>query len=210
MEFPSRLLEEAVNQIAKLPGIGRKTALRLALYLVREEPSRTADLTQALRRLREEISFCRTCHNISDTDQCSICSSPRRDAGVICVVEDLRDVMAIENTAQFQGRYHVLGGVISPVSGVGPSDLRIDDLLARVEQSAEVREVILALSPTMEGDTTAFYIHKKLSALSLDKSRSGRTVKVTSIARGIPVGGDLEYTDEITLGRSITARTEMR
>lgn len=203
MEYPSRLLEEAVNQISKLPGIGRKTALRLALHLIKEEPVRTAELVLALRKLREEISFCRTCHNISDSEQCSICSSPRREAGVICVVEDLRDVMAIENTAQFQGRYHVLGGVISPVSGVGPSDLRIDELMARVGQSEEVREVILALSPTMEGDTTAFYIHKKLSALN-------RPVKVTSIARGIPVGGDLEYTDEITLGRSITARTEMR
>lgn len=203
MEFPSRLLEEAVSQISRLPGIGRKTALRLALHLVREDPAKTTELAEALRKLREEISFCRTCHNISDSDQCSICSSSRRDAGVICVVEDLRDVMAIENTAQFQGRYHVLGGVISPVSGVGPSDLRIDDLIARVQQSEEVREVILALSPTMEGDTTAFYIHKKLSTI-------GRLVKVTSIARGIPVGGDLEYTDEITLGRSITARTELR
>jgi len=203
MEFPSRLLEEAVSQISRLPGIGRKTALRLALHLVREDPAKTTELAEALRKLREEISFCRTCHNISDSDQCSICSSSRRDAGVICVVEDMRDVMAIENTAQFQGRYHVLGGVISPVSGVGPSDLHIDDLIARVQQSEEVREVILALSPTMEGDTTAFYIHKKLSTI-------GRLVKVTSIARGIPVGGDLEYTDEITLGRSITARTEMR
>ena len=202
MEFPSRLLEEAVNQISKLPGIGRKTALRLALHLIKEEPVRTAELVLALRKLREEISFCRTCHNISDSEQCGICSSPRRDAGVICVVEDLRDVMAIENTAQFQGLYHVLGGVISPVQGVGPGDLRIDALVVRLTESGSpVKEVILALSPTMEGDTTAFYIHKKIS---------GRSIRVTSIARGIPVGGDLEFADEITLGRSITARTEMR
>ncbi len=202
MEFSSKLLEEAVNRIARLPGIGRKTALRLALHLIRSDASETRELTTALRALRDGIRFCSTCFNISDTEVCAICSSHRRDRSVICVVEDLRDVMAIENTAQFQGLYHVLGGVISPVQGVGPGDLRIDALVVRLTESGSpVKEVILALSPTMEGDTTAFYIHKKISGLS---------IRVTSIARGIPVGGDLEFADEITLGRSITARTEMR
>ena len=202
MEFSSKLLEEAVNRIARLPGIGRKTALRLALHLIRSDASETRELTNALRALRDGIRFCSTCFNISDTEVCAICSSHRRDRSVICVVEDLRDVMAIENTAQFQGLYHVLGGVISPVQGVGPGDLRIDALVVRLTESGSpVKEVILALSPTMEGDTTAFYIHKKISGLS---------IRVTSIARGIPVGGDLEFADEITLGRSITARTEMR
>lgn len=202
MEFSSKLLEEAVNRIARLPGIGRKTALRLALHLIRSDASETRELTTALRALRDGIRFCSTCFNISDTEVCAICSSHRRDRSVICVVEDLRDVMAIENTAQFQGLYHVLGGVISPVQGVGPGDLRIDALVVRLTESdSPVKEVILALSPTMEGDTTAFYIHKKIS---------GPSIRVTSIARGIPVGGDLEFADEITLGRSITARTEMR
>lgn len=202
MEFSSRLLEEAVNQISRLPGIGRKTALRLALHLIREDVTQTSELIRSLRELREQIRFCTICHNISDTEVCAICASHRRDRSLICVVEDLRDVMAIENTAQYQGLYHVLGGVISPVSGIGPSDLAIDHLVVRLSDPASiVQEVILALSPTMEGDTTAFYIHKKLSAIK---------VRVTSIARGIPVGGDLEYTDEITLGRSILARTEWR
>lgn len=191
-----------MRQIARLPGIGRKTALRLALHLVREQPSLTTELTESLRQLRSSIRTCQTCFNISDADQCAICSGNRRDRSVVCVVEDMRDVMAIENTSQFQGLYHVLGGVISPVNGVGPSDIRIEQLLARINtDDSEIREIILALSPTMEGDTTAFYIHKRLT---------GKPVRVTSIARGIPVGGDLEYADEITLGRSILARTEMK
>lgn len=198
MDFSSRLLEQAVEQIAKLPGIGKKTALRLALHLVREHPVYTTQLTEALGKLRSEIRLCKTCFNISDHDQCPLCQSPRRDRSIVCVVEDTRDVMAIENTAQYQGLYHVLGGVISPVNGIGPGDLRIEQLIQRVsENGSEIKEIILAFSSTMEGDTTGFYIHKKLSALS---------VKVTSIARGIPVGGDLEFTDELTLGRSILSR----
>ena len=202
MEFPSKLVEEAVEQVAMLPGIGKKTALRLVLHLVREHESRTHQLTEALNRLRANIRLCRTCFNISDEEECSLCKSPRRDPSIICVVEDTRDVMAIENTAQYTGRYHVLGGVISPVNGVGPSDLRIDALITRVASAdPAIREVILALSPTMEGDTTAFYLQKKLSAFA---------VNITTIARGIPVGGDLEYTDEITLGRSITGRMPVK
>ena len=202
MEFSSKLLEEAVRQISRLPGIGRKTALRLALHLVREQASLTTELTESLSQLRLSIRTCQTCFNISDSDQCAICSGSRRDRSVVCVVEDMRDVMAIENTSQFQGLYHVLGGVISPVNGVGPSDIRIEQLLARITaDGSEIQEIILALSPTMEGDTTAFYIHRRLA---------GKPVRVTSIARGIPVGGDLEYADEITLGRSILARTEMK
>lgn len=198
MEYPSKLIEDAVNEIAKLPGIGRKTALRLVLHLVKENEDRTKQLTQALSKLRSEIRFCKTCHNISDTEECVICLSHRRDRSVLCVVEESKDVMAIENTSQFTGLYHVLGGIISPVNGVGPSELNIESLVARVSSSvSEVKEVILALSPTLEGDTTAFYLHRKLK---------DHPVKITSIARGIPVGGDLEYADEITLGRSITAR----
>ena len=199
MDYPSRLIENAVNQIAKLPGIGKKTALRLVLHLIREKPENTTSLTDALSALRANIRFCVTCHNISDSEVCTICSSHRRDRAVLCVVEDAKDVMAIENTAQFNGVYHVLGGVISPMNGVGPTDIKIETLIGRVSVNpCDIKEVILALSPTMEGDTTAFYINKRLKDLSL---------KVTVIARGVPVGGDLEYADEITLGRSITGRT---
>lgn len=199
MEFSSKLIEQAVAEVAKLPGIGKKTALRLVLHLVRENPSKTAALTQALNHLRERIQFCRECHNISDEDVCVICRSHKRDRAVICVVENPQDVMAIENTAQYNGLYHVLGGVISPVQGIGPADLKIDMLVSRLQaRGNEVEELILALSPTMEGDTTAFYLHKKLQGFSK---------RMTSIARGVPVGGDLEYADEITLGRSIAART---
>lgn len=197
MEYPSKLIEEAVNQVSKLPGIGKKTALRLVLHLIREKKEVTFALTDALSSLREKIRFCNTCHNISDAELCSICASHRRDRSIVCVVEDMRDVMAIENTAQYMGLYHVLGGVISPVNGVGPSDIRIDSLVARLAGS-EIKEIILALSPTMEGDTTAFYINKRVKDLN---------VKVSVIARGVPVGGDLEYADEITLGRSIAGRT---
>lgn len=198
MEYPSKLIEEAVNEVSKLPGIGKKTALRLVLHLVKENENRTLALTEALNKLRSNIKFCKTCFNISDDDECAICRSHRRDRSILCVVEESNDVMAIENTSQYLGVYHVLGGVISPINGIGPSELKIEQLLNRIAQkSNEVKEVILALSPTMEGDTTAFYINRKLKELH---------VKVTSIARGVPVGGNLEYTDEITLGRSITAR----
>ncbi|HAC23697.1 MAG TPA: recombination protein RecR [Cytophagales bacterium] len=199
MDYPSKLIENAVNEVAKLPGIGKKTALRLVLHLVKEPEMKTQALTEALNTLRRQIRFCTTCHNISDEEICSICASARRDRSIICVVEECNDVLAIENTGQFQGVYHVVGGVISPMNGIGPSDLKIESLVQRVSKpSAEVREVILALSPTLEGDTTAFYIHKKLREYPM---------KVTSIARGVPVGGELEYTDEITLGRSISGRT---
>lgn len=199
MEYPSKLIEDAVNEVAKLPGIGKKTALRLVLHLVKEGQQRTTSLTEALNQLRSQIRFCITCHNISDEEECGLCKSHRRDKTVLCVVEDTQDVMAIENTSQFTGIYHVLGGVISPMNGVGPSDLKIDSLVSRVSSAdSQIKEIILALSPTMEGDTTSFYINRKLSTLPL---------KITSIARGVPVGGDLEYADEITLGRSILGRT---
>ena len=199
MEYPSKLIEDAVNEVSKLPGIGKKTALRLVLHLVKENENRTLSLTESLNKLRTQIKFCKTCHNISDDDECAICRSHRRDKTILCVVEDCNDVMAIENTSQYLGIYHVLGGVISPMNGIGPSELKIESLIARLSQKEnEVKEVILALSPTMEGDTTAFYINRKLKDLS---------IKVTSIARGVSVGSELEYSDEITLGRSITGRT---
>ncbi len=199
MEFPSKLIEEAVNQIAKLPGIGKKTALRLVLHLIKEREENTLSLTDALNKLRLNIRFCSHCHNISDHDVCSICVSHRRDRTTLCIVEDAKDVMAIENTAQYIGIYHVLGGVISPIHGIGPADLKIESLVNRLSAATtEVREVILALSPTMEGDTTAFYINKRIKDLP---------IKISVIARGVPVGGDLEYADEITLGRSIVGRT---
>lgn len=198
MDFPSKLIEDAVNEVAKLPGIGKKTALRMVLHLIKENEHRTVALADALTKLRSNIRFCKTCHNISDEEECTICKSHKRDKSIVCVVEDTQDVMAIENTAQFMGVYHVLGGVISPMNGIGPSDIKIDSLISRLTNGNEIKEIILALSPTMEGDTTNFYINRKLAAFP---------VKVTSIARGIPVGGDLEYADEITLGRSILGRT---
>ena len=202
MEYPSKLIEDAVNQVSKLPGIGKKTALRLVLHLIKEKEENTYSLTEALNALRSRIQFCTTCHNISDQEVCSICASARRDRAVLCVVEDSKDVMAIENTGQFNGTYHVLGGVISPINGIGPSDLKIESLVSRISvQGCEIREIILALSPTMEGDTTAFYINKRVKDFS---------IKVSTIARGVPVGGDLEYADEITLGRSITGRTNFQ
>lgn len=196
MNFPSKLIEDAVTEISRLPGIGKKTALRLALHLLKQNEVVTEALALAITKMREEIQYCRTCHNISDDEECSICKSHRRDRSIICVVEDIRDVLAIENTNQYQGLYHVLGGVISPIQGIGPEELRIESLLSRVT-SGEVSEIILALSATMEGDTTSFYLSKRLK-------ESG--VKVSSIARGIPVGGELEFTDEVTLGRSILTR----
>ncbi|MCE2895774.1 MAG: recombination mediator RecR [Flammeovirgaceae bacterium] len=198
MDFPSKLIEDAVNEVAKLPGIGKKTALRMVLHLIKENEHRTVALADALTKLRSNIRFCKTCHNISDEEECTICKSHKRDKSIVCVVEDTQDVMAIENTAQFMGVYHVLGGVISPMNGIGPSDIKIDSLISRLTNGNEIKEIILALSPTMEGDTTNFYINRRLAAFS---------VKITSIARGIPVGGDLEYADEITLGRSILGRT---
>ncbi len=199
MEYPSKLIEEAVNEMARLPGIGKKTALRLVLHLVKEKEDKTILLTSALSTLRANIKFCSTCHTIADESQCTICASNRRDHSIVCVVEESKDVMAIENTSQYFGVYHVLGGVISPMNGIGPSELKIDSLFSRLASSDDViKEVILGLSPTMEGDTTAFYLNKKLSSFP---------IKISSIARGIPMGGDLEYADEITLGRSITGRT---
>ncbi|GMQ31280.1 recombination mediator RecR [Algoriphagus confluentis] len=196
MNFPSKLIEDAVTEISRLPGIGKKTALRLALHLLKQNEAVTEALALALSRMREEIKYCKTCHNISDQEECSICLSHRRDRSIICVVEDIRDVLAIENTNQYSGLFHVLGGVISPIQGIGPDDLKIESLTKRVEEG-EVKEVILALSATMEGDTTSFYLSKRLK-------ESG--VKVSTIARGIPVGGELEFTDEVTLGRSILTR----
>jgi recombination protein RecR len=199
MEFPSKLIENAVAELAKLPGIGRKTALRLALHLLKAETDTTSSLAEALAKMRFDIRYCQTCHNISDTEQCSICANPLRDHSTVCVVSDIRDVIAIENTGQYQGVYHVLGGVISPIEGIGPADLHIEPLVDRVKtEESEVKEVILAISPTMEGDTTAFYLTRRL--------REFPEVHISSIARGIPVGGELEYADEITLGRSIVER----
>jgi recombination protein RecR len=195
-QYPSRLLESAVQEFSKLPGIGRKTALRLVLYMLRLETDEVSQFTQTLDRLKREVKFCRVCHNISDQDVCPICSDHRRDASTICVVENIQDVMAVENTQQFTGLYHVLGGLISPMDGIGPSDLEIESLVSRVAEG-DVKEVILALSSTMEGDTTNFYIFRKLAPFD---------VKVTMIARGIAVGNELEYTDEVTLGRSILHR----
>ncbi len=195
--FSSALLENAVNEFAKLPGIGRKSALRLVLYLLRQSEEEVESFGNAFISLRKEIKYCQVCHNISDTDTCRICSDKRRDASSICVVENIKDVLSVENTQQFKGLYHVLGGIISPMDGISPSDLNIKSLIERVE-SGSVKEVILALSPTMEGDTTNFYIYKKLAD-------SG--VSVTTIARGIAIGDELEYADEITLGRSILNRT---
>ena len=197
-QYPSQLLERAVQEFAKLPGVGRKTALRLVLHLLRQDAEDVAQLTEAISRMKKEVKRCRVCHNISDSDTCPICSDPRRDSSTICVVENIQDVMAVENTQQFGGLYHVLGGVISPMDGIGPSDLEIDSLVERVGRGG-VKEVILALSSTMEGDTTNFYIFRKLAPFA--------DVKISIIARGISVGDELEYTDEVTLGRSILNRT---
>ncbi len=196
-QYPSQLLEKAVSEFSRLPGIGRKTALRLVLWMLRQDNADVEQFTEAVSRLKREVRYCRVCHNISDSDVCPICSDPRRDASLVCVVENIQDVMAIENTQQYHGLYHVLGGIISPMDGIGPSDLEIDSLIERCA-SGDVREVILALSPTMEGDTTNFYLYRKLSPTG---------VKVSVIARGIAVGNELEYTDEVTLGRSILNRT---
>jgi recombination protein RecR len=199
-QYPSQLLERAVQEFAKLPGIGRKTALRLVLHVLRRPADEAELFASTIATMRREVKYCNTCHNISDTDTCPICSDHRRDASTICVVENIQDVMAIEHTQQFHGLYHVLGGLISPMDGIGPSDLQINSLIQRVGQGG-IKEVILALSSTMEGDTTNFYIFRKLS---------GFNVEISVIARGIAVGNELEYTDEVTLGRSIINRTPFK
>ena len=196
-QYPSQLLEKAVQEFSKLPGIGRKTALRLVLYQLRQTPEDVQSFVEAIGKMRQEVHYCRRCHNISDSDLCPICADSRRDASTICVVENIQDVLAVENTQQYTGLYHVLGGVISPMDGIGPSDLEIDSLVERVANE-DVKEVILALSSTMEGDTTNFYIFRKLAPYD---------VRLSVIARGIPVGDELEYADEVTLGRSILNRT---
>ncbi|MBQ8673285.1 MAG: recombination protein RecR [Bacteroides sp.] len=196
-QFPSTLLEKAVNEFAKLPGVGKKTAMRLVLHLLRQDEETVEAFGNSVIRLKHEVKYCRKCHNISDTEVCHICSNPQRDASVVCVVENIRDVMAVEATQQYRGLYHVLGGVISPMDGIGPGDLQIDSLIKRV-QDGGISEVILALSSTMEGDTTNFYIYRKLEHTG---------VRLSVIARGISVGDELEYADEVTLGRSIMNRT---
>lgn len=195
-EFPSRLLEDAVNEFASLPGIGRKTAFRLVMNLLRRDPDEVKSFGESILRLHDEIRYCRICHNISDTDICNICSDDKRDASIICVVENIQDVMAIENTRQFRGLYHVLGGIISPIDGVGPSDLKIDSLEEKAA-GGKTREIIFALSTTMEGDTTNFYLYKRLSKYD---------IVLSTLARGVAIGDELEYTDEITLGRAINNR----
>jgi recombination protein RecR len=196
-KYPSALLENAVNEFAGLPGIGRKTALRLVLYLLKRSIREVEIFGETVVKLRNEIKYCKVCHNICDGDLCNICSNPSRDASVVCVVENIREVMAIENTGQFKGLYHVLGGIISPMDGIGPGNLEIESLAERAKTDG-VREIILALSTTMEGDTTNFYIHRKLT---------GTDVQVSIIARGVSVGDEIEYADEVTLGRSILNRT---
>lgn len=198
--LPSVLLEKAIDELSKLPGVGKKTALRFVLYLLRQNKGQTLALGNSLIRLRENIMYCRRCHNISDTEVCQICSNTLRDQTIICVVENVQSVLAIENTGQYKGLYHVLGGLISPMDGIGPGDLQIDSLVERAEKEP-IEEIIFALSPTMEGDTTNFYIQRKLSHLS---------IRLTALSRGISVGDDLEYADEVTLGRSILARTELK
>ena len=197
VQFPSTLLENAVNEFAQLPGIGRKTALRLVLYLLKREKEQVYAFCQSITRLKDEIRYCNNCHNISDQEVCEICASSKREQSTVCVVENIRDVMAIENTMQYFGVYHVLGGVISPVDGIGPADIELESLFKRVEEH-KIEEVILAIPTTMEGDTTNYYIYRKLKNLP---------VKITTLARGVSIGDELEYTDEVTLGRSLKNRT---
>ena len=200
MNFPSETIANAVEQLSKFPGIGKKTALRLTLFLLKQNEDDVNRLSDSLNRLKTHVTYCTTCGNVSDSETCSICLSPRRDKSLICVIRDFQDIMAIENTGQFNGLYHVLGGVISPLEGIGPDDLRIAELIQRIEND-EVRELVLALSANMEGDTTAFYLARKLESSA---------VKISAISRGIAVGGELEYADEITLGRSIVNRIPYR
>lgn len=196
-KYPSALLENAVNEFAKLPGVGRKTALRLVLHMLRQDVRSVENFSSAILTLKKEVKYCKSCYNVSDEEICPICANPARDKSLICVVENIKEVMAVENTSQFRGLYHVLGGIISPIDGIGPGDLQIDSLTDRVSKGG-IKEVILALSTTMEGDTTNFYIYKKLAPYD---------VKVSMIARGISIGDEIEYADEITLGRSIVNRT---
>ena len=198
--YPSTLLEKAVNEFSKLPGIGRKTALRLVLHLLRQDEQHVEGFAEAITTLKKEVKYCSSCHNISDSEMCNICADTSRDPSVVCVVENIKDVMAIENTVQYKGQYHVLGGIISPIDGIGPSDVEIASLINRVKEN-DVKEVVLALSATMEGDTTNFYIYRKLEPFD---------IKVSIIARGVSVGNELEYTDEVTLGRSILNRTPFK
>lgn len=195
--YPSKLLENAVSELSKLPGIGRKSALRLALHLLRKDISEVEAFGDAVIKMRKEIRYCRECYNISDADLCSICASPKRDKSILCVVETTRDVIAIENTGQMGGVYHVLGGIISPMEGIGPEDLAVESLITRVAKG-EVKEIVLALPTTIEGDTTNFYLYRKLKDF---------TLKITTLARGVSIGDELEFTDEVTLGRSILNRT---
>lgn len=198
-QYPSKLLEHAVQELTRLPGVGRKTALRYALYLLTQKNETVHAFSDSLTHLRDDVKHCRVCHNISDTEVCDICANPRRDRSLICVVENIHSVMSIENTGQFHGLYHVLGGVISPMDGIGPNDLELESLFSRVTEG-EVKEIILALNPTMEGDTTNFYISRKLADTG---------VKITVLARGVSIGDDLEYTDEVTLGQSLLGRTPL-
>lgn len=198
-EYPSKLLERAVSEFSKLPGIGRKTALRLILWLLRQDNNQCHALADSLKQLKDEVKYCKVCHNLCDTELCEICANPHRDSTTICVVENIQNVLAIENTGQFKGLYHVLGGVISPMDGIGPNNLEMESLFKRVAEG-NIKEIILALNPTMEGDTTNFYISRKLAETN---------IKLTVLARGINVGDELEYTDEVTLGRSIIARVEL-
>jgi recombination protein RecR len=201
MQFTSRLIENAVNEISRLPGIGKKSALRAVLHILKQDEKMALQLAESIRAVRQEIKLCQRCFNISDLDICSICTNDRRDHSILCVVEDMRDVMALENTAQYRGVYHVLGGVVSPINGIGPADLRIDQLLQRVDAATDIPilEIILALSPTMEGDTTGLYLQRLLG---------GKVGKITQLSRGVAVGSELEYADEITLGRSLLLRTK--
>ena len=199
-QYPSKLLEHAVQELTRLPGVGRKTALRFALYLLSQNKDTVHSFSDSLTHLRDDVKHCKVCHNISDTEVCDICTNPQRDKSTICVVENIHSVMSIENTGQFHGLYHVLGGVISPMDGIGPSDLELESLFARV-QTGNINEIILALNPTMEGDTTNFYISRKLADTG---------IKLSVLARGVSIGDDLEYTDEVTLGRSILGRTPLK
>lgn len=208
-DYPSILLEQAVNQMASLPGVGRRTALRLVLHLLRQSDEEVEAFAGAFTRLKKEVVYCRECHNISDTEICPICGSPRRDHSTICVVENVQDVMSIENTGQYTGVYHVLGGIISPMEGIGPKDIEIDSLIERVAKGG-IEEIILALPTTMEGDTTNFYIYRRIQNISQQLMANGQQPKISQIARGVAVGNQIEYTDEITLGRSIVNRTEFK
>ncbi|MBP5197058.1 MAG: recombination protein RecR [Bacteroidaceae bacterium] len=207
--YPSKLLEKAVDEVSRLPGVGRRSAMRLVLHLLRQDESQTLSLADALKTLRTEVHYCRECHNISDTDLCEVCANPRRDHAMVCVVQTIEDVMAIEATQMYRGVYHVLGGVISPMDGIGPRDLEINSLLERIG-TQDIKEVILALSPTMEGDTTGFYIFRQIQNLFSVNGKEKVMPKVTVLARGIAQNDELHYADEITLGRALAGRTEMK